>query len=69
MVQIEINRGSIYSAPYSLLGFKVQVDGYDDKSLTLGLKFTNPLSVSKGDKNDILIVRFVEPDLFVNEQG
>ena len=68
-MQIEINRGSIYSAPYSLLGFKVQVDGYDDKSLTLGLKFTNPLSVSKGDKNDMMIVRFVEPDLFVNEQG
>ena len=69
LVEIEITRGSVYSAPYSLLGFKVQVEGYDDRSLTLGVDFMNPLSVSKGDKNDKMIVRFVEPDLFVNEQG
>ena len=40
----------------------------DDQTLSLKFKFENPLSLSIGDKPDILTIEFVEPELFTSKE-
>ena len=45
------------------------VQNYEDASITLKVRFQNPLSVSMGDNPDKMYVKFVEPDLFMSKDG
>ena len=42
--------------------------GYTNSSLKIQLKFENPLSISMGSQLDILVIKFIEPDLFVSKE-
>ena len=52
----------------SKLGFEVSLIDFDSKMIFLKFKFENPLSISIGDKPDILVIEFVEPQLFVSKE-
>ena len=43
----------------------MELVGYTNQSLKIQLKFENPLFISIGSKLDVLIIKFVEPSLFV----
>ena len=45
------------------------VQNYEDTSITLKVRFQNPLSVSRGNDPDKLYVKFVQPDLFMSKDG
>ena len=64
-VQVEVERGSEFSAPYSQLGFKMSLTDYDVNSVSFKIDFENPLSVSQGRQSDIVHVYFPEPDMFI----
>lgn len=49
------------------LGFKVELGIYSKDSIELKFDFASPLSLSTGDRPDVMIVEFVEPDLFVSK--
>lgn len=50
-----------------MLNYKTTLADYTEKSFTLKFEFQNPLSVSIGDKPDVLLVDFVEPELFTSK--
>ena len=45
------------------------VQNYEDASITLKVRFQNPLSVSRSNNSDKMYVKFVEPDLFMSKDG
>ena len=70
LIQVKVLRGSAdTSAPRSKLNFIAELKNFDSKSLLLKLSFEHPLSVSIGEKADIIQISFVEPDLFVSAES
>ena len=64
-----MRRGSIdSSAPMSKLGFSVTLVSYESDKIHLKFKFENPLSVSIGREPDVLVIEFVEPQLFTSKE-
>ena len=52
----------------SKLGFSVTLTSFDSKSGNFRFEFENPLSISKSENPDILIIEFIEPELFVSRE-
>ena len=46
----------------------MELVGYTNQSLEIQLKFENPLFISIGSKLDILIIKFIEPSLFIGRK-
>ena len=51
-----------------MLNFVTTLTGYSDDSISLKLKFDDPLSISIGQQEDILTIEFVEPNLFISKE-
>ena len=69
VIRSEIRRGDPdTSAPMSNLGFEVSLVSYERDMLFLKYVFENPLSISIGEKPDILVIEFVEPQLFTSRE-
>ena len=51
----------------SNLVFYLSITEWTDQSIELYINFTNPLIVSKGQNQDIVICTFKNPDLFVSQ--
>ena len=51
------------------LGYEVIFVENDDKSLKLKFNFDHSLSLSLGEEPDILVIEFVEPELFIAKES
>ena len=51
-----------------MLNFVTTLTSYSDDSISLKLKFDDPLSISIGQQEDILTIEFVEPNLFISKE-
>ena len=70
IINIEIIRGSDdTSAPQSELGFEAELVSFNDNGLDIKIRFENPLSLSIGEKLDILKVTFIEHELFTSKES
>ena len=50
------------------MGFSFLLTQFDESSMLLKVKFEKPLSVSIGSKPDIMLIKFMEPDLFISKE-
>ena len=70
IIDIEIIRGSDdTSAPQSDLGFEAELLSFNDNGLDIKIRFDKPLSLSIGEKLDILKVTFIEHELFTSKES
>ena len=48
--------------------FELSLVEFTSQSMVLKFKYENPLSISIGDRPDILKITFVEPEVFVSKE-
>ena len=66
LIKTEIVRGSAEdSADQEMLTHKVTYQSYTRRSIELKLNFDNPLYVSMGSRNDILLITFLQPEMLI----
>ena len=69
LIKTEIRRGDEdSSAPMDKLKYQVLLSDFDESSMNLRFLFDNPLSLSYGVEPDVLVIEFVEPDLFTSKE-
>ena len=69
LISARLIRGSEEtSAPMEELGFSLSMTKFSSTVVQFKIDFENPLSISIGEKSDILVLKMEQPELFVSQE-